>query len=217
MKTLEEQFRNAVLALEQAGLRYALAGGLAAAVYRDEDRVTKDVDFIIGGEGDVLEAGERIVHELGLRSHIARLADFEGGPLFAIKKQNTPEVAILGRDPEKRDPGIDFLLPSNKWAPRALERSQHNRLNFGFALVPTLTVEDVIVAKLIASHRSEREQDILDLRSIFRAGHEIDVVYVVARMKEFRTQIPHSLEKDAPVELLRASKRIARENRKKPA
>lgn len=78
-----------------------------------------------------------------------------------------------------------------------------------------MTVEDVIVAKLIASHKAEREQDILDIRSIFRAkNNEVDLTYVIARMKEFLVTVANVVTNDVPQELLRASKRIARDLRK---
>ena len=215
MRSLEEQLKQSASLLEQSELSFALAGGLAAGVYRNDDRVTKDVDFIVNGKGDLVKAGRMLLVQLGLKPHIARQADFDGGPLFAIKKGNSPEMAILGRDPEKKDPGVDLLLPNNKWVPRALERAQFNLLDFGFGTIPTMTVEDVVVAKLIASHKSEREQDTLDLRSIFRAKHEFDLVYIIARMKEFHVKLPKSLQNTAPADLRRASKRIARERLKK--
>lgn len=212
--TIEEIFKRAVAALRSSKLSFALAGGFAASVYRDEERFTKDVDFIVNGDKDTLLLANGVIRELGLNPIVARKADLDGGPMFAIKKGNTPEMVILGRDKEKIIPGVDLLLPSNPWVPLAVERAQSNQIDWGFAEIPTMTIEDVIVSKLISSARAEREQDVIDLRSIFRSGNEFDCVYVVARMKEFDAVVPQNLEKDAPTELNRASKRIKRERRR---
>lgn len=214
MVSLEEQLKRSVALLQENGLEFAIAGGVAASVYRDEDRVTKDVDFLIGGSGNLVKIGTSLINQLGLSAHIARQANLDGGPLFAIKKKSSPEMVIIGRDPKKEAPGVDFLLPNNNWAPRALQRAQLNQLDWGFSKIATMTVEDVVVAKLIASHKAEREQDILDIRSIFRAKNEIDLIYLIARMKEFRVTVARVVAKDVPYQLLRASKRIARDLRK---
>ena len=209
--TIEEIFRRAVTALKSSKLNFALAGGFAASVYRDEERFTKDVDFIIGGEGDLIDTAKKLISELGLKPHIARKADLDGGPLFAIKRGNTKEMVIIGRDKERNIPGIDLLLPANPWVPAALERAQYNQIDWGFDRIPTMTIEDVVVAKLISSANTEREQDVLDLRSIFRSGNQVDLVYVVAKMHEFEAVVPDTLKKDAPTILMRASKRVTRE------
>lgn len=213
--TIEEIFKLAVTALKSSKMTFALAGGFAASVYREEERFTKDIDFIIGGEGELIDAAKDLVSNLGLKPHIARKADLDGGPLFAIKRGNTKEMVIIGRDKERNIPGVDLLLPSNPWVPAALERAQHNRIDWGFDTIPTMTIEDVVVAKLISSANTEREQDVLDLRSIFRSGNEIDLTYVVAKMHEFEAVVPDTLEKAAPTILLRASKRIAREKKRR--
>ena len=212
MPTLEEQLIRSIALLEKYKLSYAIAGGMAASVYRDEERLTKDVDFVISGGGDLKTLARQMLDELGLKAMPARKADLDGGPLFAIKKKNTPVMLFIGRDPEKVAPGVDFLLPDNPWVPRALVRAEQNLLDWGFQKLPTLTVEDVIVAKLIASKRKDREQDILDLRAIFRAKHELDFTYLIARMKEFRLTLPKSVLDDSPLELVRASKRVKRQS-----
>lgn len=213
MRTLKEQIERSVELLKSSGVTFAIAGGMAASVYREEARLTKDVDFIIGGLENLEVVGTNIIQKLGLSAHIARQADLEGGPLFVKKKKSSPSMVIIGRDPEKTDPGVDLLLPSNEWVPRALERAQYNLLNWEFADIATITIEDLIIAKLISSHKPEREQDVLDLRSIIRADNKIDFIYVIARMKELEVTVSRTLEKDLPKELIRASKRIAREKR----
>ena len=213
MPTLEEQLRAGVALLQKHKLSFAVAGGMAASIYREEERLTKDIDFIIDGSGDLVQLSKEMISELGLRTLAVRKADLEGGPLFAIKKKNTAVMLLIGRDPDKKAPGVDFLLPINNWVPRALERAKHNMLDWGFERLPTLTAEDVIVAKLISSKSKNREQDILDLRSIFRSECILDFTYLIARMKEFSLSLPMPVYDSSPIELQRASRRIARQNK----
>lgn len=214
MITLKEQLERAAARLESRGITYAIAGGIAASIY-GEVRVTKDVDFIIGGPENLEHAGHLLLEELGLRTTIARKADLEGGPLFAIRKKSTPAMVLIGRDPENNSPGVDLLLPANIWVGRALERAASNQLDFGSRHFPTLTVEDVIVAKLISSKAPNREQDILDLRSIFRAKHpDLQLTYIADRMREYTATLLPSLEAEAPPELVRVSQRLSRELRR---
>ena len=214
MITLKEQLQRSIEKLERRSLRYALAGGLAASVY-GEERLTKDIDFIIDGKDDLVEIAKEILSELNLSVSVARKADLDGGPLFAIKRQNTQQMIVIGRDQERKDPGVDFLLPTNPWVPKALERANDNQIDFGFRKIPTLTVEDVIICKLLSSHKPEREQDILDLRSIFQTGHnDLDFAYIAARMKKFGATLLKNLEGVAPSEIVEVSRRIAREQKK---
>lgn len=83
-------FIKVVKILQREKVRYALAGGLVASLYRREERLTKDLDFLIFSESKSLEKATQIIRSLGLKSHVIRKADLEGGPLFAIKRKNRP-------------------------------------------------------------------------------------------------------------------------------
>ena len=213
MLTIKEQLQRAVEKLEERGIVYALAGGVAASIY-GEERLTKNVDFVIGGKDKLSAIGKAILEELDLKASVVRQADLDGGPLFAIKRKNTEEMIIIGRDPQKQDPGVDFLLPTNRWAPQALSRAQQNAIDFEFRKIPTLTVEDVVICKMLSGHKEDREQDIIDLRNIFRGNHDLDFSYVTARMKEFGATVPKNVEKDTPSEILDLSQRIARDQKR---
>ena len=214
---LEQTLELVVGILNERGLSYALAGGLAASLYRDELRVTQDIDIVLISDGNTLELAESLLKELKLKPRLARKADLEGGPLFAIKRNNTPPLIVAGRDPQKKEIiGVDFILPAMPWANAAVERAKSNQIDFGFGKVPTISVEDLIVAKLWAICGSKkREKDVDDLRSIFSVGHELDCSYIVGHMQEHLLRIPESLEGDVPEVLVNAAKRIKRATRPK--
>jgi hypothetical protein len=212
--TLEELLKSLIKLLQREQIRFALAGGLAASLYREEERFTKDIDLVTDVDEGQLKILREILNELKLTPHFVRKAELDGGPLFAIKRKSSPIALVAGRDKQKDIPGVDFLLRSNLWVPLALERAQSNVIDWGIAKIPSLAVEDMIVCKLISSHHSEREQDIIDLRGIFRATKDCDLIYIISRMKELSITVAKSVEKFVPYELLRASKRIARVKRR---
>ena len=209
--TIEERLKQVVEILEKRDLRFALAGGMAASIYRAEPRTTVDVDFVLDTPGGSSAIAIEIIREVGLKEFVGRKADFDGGPMFAIKRRSSPEVVVVGRDPNNKvEVGLDFLLTTNPWAEKALKRAQGNQLNFGFGSVPTITVEDLIVAKLIAAQNFKREHDVSDIRSVFSRKQGMDLGYVVSQMSDLGITVPDRVMDGVPVELQRASRRIAR-------
>jgi hypothetical protein len=182
---------------------------MAASIYRTEERTTKDLDFLLFAEPRTEQVAKEIITSFGLNPRIATEADLAGGPLFAIKRKSTPANIIVGTN--SKDPraiGLDFILPKIPWAKDAIERAQHNCIDFGFAKIPTMTVEDLIVAKLYAmSPGKQREKDVDDVRSIFSAGHQMDLAYLRGKIKEHSLWIPPALKEDLPKVLLKAVKR----------
>jgi hypothetical protein len=112
---------------------------------------------------------------------------------------------ILGR--REGDPhaiGIDFILPEMPWFGSAFERSQSNRIDFGFGKIPCLTVEDAILSKLYSfKNDSSRFSDLDDLKSIFLAGHPLDLAYLIGQMRKLDLPIPRPVKEMAPRELSR--------------
>ncbi len=208
--TFEELFRKALARVEEEKIRYALAGGLAVSVYSKEIRTTNDVNLLLWAESKTKEIAERIITAFGLTASIVRKADLEGGPLFAIKRKSTPPYIVVGRKPgDTKEPGLDFILPEMPWFHSALDRAQKNRIDFGIAKIPTLTVEDVIIAKFYsASKDAKRFNDLNDLKSILEAGHQLDFSYLAAQMKALAIRVPRLIEDLVPAELRKISKSI---------
>lgn len=147
---------------EQLSIQWALIGALAANRYRASPRLTQDVDVMLANTGpglDVLEsrlAGEGwMVRRADPAGELLRLRHSELGP-------------------------VDILISGTDYQQLAIRRARPERIDAGDVLVPVLTVEDVIVHKLIAG----RFQDLADIESILASGPVLDAEYV-QRWAEF--------------------------------
>ena len=150
-----------------------------------------------------------MIRSLGLEPTLIRKADLEGGPLFAAKRGRSKPYIVAGRGGKDSSTiGLDFILPAIPWFGPALMRAEQNLIDFGFAQVPCLTVEDLIVAKLFAlKNDPSRFNDLDDLKSIFFAGHELDLPYLSGQMRRLEITVPKLLKGIAPAAL-----RLARED-----
>ena len=142
--------------LESLAVDWALIGGLAANVYRDYERFTVDADVLVRS---VDGTSDRIVDAF-------RVAGFV---VDEIADTGEPAHLLLCR---RGDVEVDVLLPVVEYQLEALRRSGDAHL---------LTVEDVIVHKLIAW----RPQDQNDIASILRTGVDLDALYVDRWSAEF--------------------------------
>jgi len=216
--SLETLFRQAVHELRERNIDFAVAGGLAADLYRREPRLTMDIDLVILPESHGHQAAVSVIESLGLHAGTARQADLAGGPKFAIRQQNTEPCMVVGRpanDPSAE--GVDILLPSIPWVTDAVKRAQANTVDFGFGSVPSLTLEDVIVSKLYALNSTPRRaKDLDDLQSVFEADHQIDIPYVAGQMRRLNIVIPRQAEPFLPDIILKISRDIVRSQRRKP-
>jgi len=203
---LKEFFEKVVSVLQKEDLRFALAGGLVASIYREQERLTKDLDFLLLAQGDSLEIARGITEKMGLEAHVIRKADLEGGPLFAVRKKSTTPYMVLGR--RKNAIGLDFILPAMPGFDSAMERAQENLIDFGFGKIPCLTVEDIILAKFYSYQNDlTRFNDLDDLKSIFAAQPDLEIDYLCEQMKRRNLTIPVPLKKLVPKTLVLLSKR----------
>lgn len=195
MKPINILFEEAIATVKARSLNFAVCGGLAVSLYRDQMRVTNDIDLLISGTSNLTQIASEIITDLGLAPNLLRKADLDGGPLFAIKRKTTEVCVIVGRIPGELDAvGLDFLLPTIPWVSDAILRAQKNGVDYGFGEVPTITVEDSIIAKLSSSQRqSGREKDLDDLRSMLRVKRELDLNYLAAQLHRFNVRIPETI------------------------
>ena len=207
---LSQFFRAVVTRLQGEKVSFAVAGGLAMSIYRLEQRLTQDIDIVLLAGEHTLEFAEEFISSFGLTPRIARRADLEGGPKFAIKRKNTKPYIVVGRVVEDANiPGLDFILPAMPWATGALRRAQENRLDYGFGPVPTLTFEDMILAKLQAIRDdSRRFKDFDDLQSAFAAAHPIDLKYLSGAMRVLDLSVPDALKESTPKALWQISRSV---------
>lgn len=198
--------------LKREKVRYALAGGLVASIYRREERLTRDLDFLIFSKSHTQKKATDILRSLDLEPHLIRKADLEGGPLFAIKQKRSEPWIVAGRGKEGSSKiGLGFILPAMPWFPRALERSEQNKIDFGFGKVPCLTVEDVILSKFFSfKNDPSRFNDLDDLKSIFLANHPLDLGYLAGEMRKLDLVVPQLIQEMAPKGLHLVSKKRKR-------
>lgn len=141
--------------LDVLGVRWVLIGALAANRYRAEPRLTLDADLLLADFGPGIEALE---------------AALDGAGWTVLRVDPEGELIRL-RHPQW---GVaDLLVAGTDYQHEALGRARLERLDDGHQ-VPVLTIEDVILHKLIAS----RFQDLADIESILASDPKLDEAYI---------------------------------------
>jgi hypothetical protein len=151
--------RNAISALgavlDALGITWVLMGALAANRYRVAPRLTQDVDLLLGSVGPGVEPLLVALDAGGFR---LRWASAEGD-LFRLRH------AALGP--------ADLIVAGTDYQLTAISRARVEPLD-DTRSVKVLTVEDVIIHKLIAA----RHQDLADVEAIVHAGLALDRDYL---------------------------------------
>jgi len=152
---LYEELLGLVDALEEAGLDYALCGGMAVVIY-GYPRLTKDIDILIREEdlSDVLEA----VRGAGFTIDSGRIPFGVGTPdesaIYRVLKIIGEEILML--DLMLLNPALDEV-----WTSRGYAEWEGKRLQI-------VSLEGL--AKL--KRRAGRSQDIADLEKLGLSGNE---------------------------------------------
>ena len=162
-----------------------------------------------------MELAKEIIAEIGLHGAALGRAQLEGGPKFAIEGKSSPTVVVVGRDTEKRfETGVDILLPELFWVKDAVERAQHNLMDFGFAKIPCITVEDLLIAKLDARMGTrKRLKDLDDVQSILDNEPKLDIDYLGAKLMKHSLFFPADLEQELHYLLGRISRSVRKKHR----
>ena len=124
--TLTEQLKTVVEILKKEKVTYSLAGGLVASLYREEERLTKDLDFLILAENSSFALANKILAQLKLTPVRITRAELEGGPMHAIKSKNTPVWMVCGTSKDLQQIRVDFLLPEFPWFQKATVKDIHD-------------------------------------------------------------------------------------------
>lgn len=125
---LIERLQKISKLLDTKEITYALAGGLATSIYRNEKRTTEDLDFLLYSSSGSEKIAKDILISLNLDVRETRKASLEGGPRHAVKRNSTPACILVGR--KEGEIGIDFIMPEIPWFKNALNRAQHNLILF---------------------------------------------------------------------------------------
>ena len=201
--TLLERLQQVTTLLQQRGCTFAVAGGIVASIYRTTERATRDLDLLLLASRDSSAVAKDILRSLGLEPAEVRAHELSRKP--AMNKRGQPVVLVVGRS--TKDPsaiGVDFLLPPFSWFSAALERAQHHQLDFGFARLPAITIEDMLIAKAVAG----RPKDVDDINSIFESGADLDLGYLCQRLSELQIKLPGEVLRNAPQAVRAASRAI---------
>ena len=190
-------------ALIQQQIKFSVCGGFAASFYRDRPRLTNDIDIAITGASiDAVKAAAcSILESLGLKTSFGWIAGAE-------KSLPSPLALVIGQvSADVFDGSIDLLLPVFPWIDPAISRGQLNLIDFGFARLPTVTPEDLIIAKAFAvGIEPNRFTDLDDIQSIFRSKTELDIFHLVTEFERLQLSLPPALDSELPNALRRTVK-----------
>ena len=213
--SLTNSLQQVLIQLENKSIRYALAGGLVANLYRSEVRFTKDIDFAIILDLEDLILLEEILKTLNLEFGQIREGDLKNIP-FRRKREKSKLQMIIGRSNEDESAlGIDFLLSTIPWVEEAVLRAQTNIVDYFNFKIPTLTIEDIIIAKLYALQNTTRFKDLDDLEQFLSNNQNIDYVYLAGRMARYNLPIPSEITKKLKInsELGKVSREIMKKKK----
>ncbi len=188
--------KAATAILERLGCRYCLIGGHAASLYRTQERLTRDVDFALTTDplSNAQALAEKAVSELGLTPMIGFIPRMDEEP----KRKSVCMVTSAPSEGAMKGV-IDIILPELPWVTQAVSRAQYNRLDLGFAKVPVITPEDLIIAKCYALRNApDRFQDLDDLKELFLAMKELDLDYLRGALADLNLSIPVPVREFAP-------------------
>lgn len=169
---------------------WAICGGIAACIYRAEPRYTGDIDIaLIDGNGTTArEIADRVARSLKVKTALGFVTDQHK------KLISEPALIVVRNDEAGSYVGIDFLLPVLPWIRPAVERAQANRLDYGFAMIPTIPPEDLILAKGFALQGSpERPYDLDDMISILKNNPLLDQSYILTKASELGIEFPDQI------------------------
>ena len=159
---------------EKYKIDYMIIGGQAVLIY-GEPRLTKDIDITIGANIDKYRDILNIVQNLNLKI-------LPKEPYKFVK-----ETMVLPLLDEKTGIRIDLIFSSSEYEKEALKRG--NKIKIGNTYVNYISVEDLIIYKII----SGRERDMEDLKIILIKNKKIDEKYILKWLKEFEKILNRNL------------------------
>lgn len=192
--------KKTAAALSKLPCRFCLIGGHAASLYRAQERFTRDVDFAVVAteKGRSRAVAESAIKALGMKPVAGFIPHRQEKPSRSTVCMVTSQPAageLTGM--------VDILLPEISWVVEAVERAQHNKMDLGFAMVPVITPEDLIIAKCQSvANVPDRFQDLDDLKQLFKDVEDLDIDYIRRRLQELSLVIPKALKSNVPRSLL---------------
>ena len=191
-----QALKKTVAALSELPCRFCLVGGHAASLYRSQERFTKDVDFalVADAKGKSRAIASQAIEKLGMKPVAGFMV------LGDTEKSQRALCMVTSEPPASELTGlVDILLPEVPWVLDAVGRAQDNLIDLGFAKVPVITPEDLILAKCYAVRNSpDRFQDLDDLKQLFKDVRDLDTDYLRRRLVELKLTIPDQIKQFVP-------------------
>jgi hypothetical protein len=191
-----QALKRTVAALSELPCRFCLVGGHAASLYRSQERFTKDVDFalVADAKGKSRVIASQAIEKLGMKPVAGFMV------LGDTEKSQRALCMVTSEPPASELTGlVDILLPEVPWVLDAVGRAQDNLIDLGFAKVPVITPEDLILAKCYAVRNSpDRFQDLDDLKQLFKDVRDLDTDYLRRRLVELKLTIPDQIKQFVP-------------------
>lgn len=154
--------RDLVAALEHAGIRYCLVGGVAVNLH-GIPRLTYDVDLVVAVDPDSLRGVREVLENLGLRCRLPivleSLSSAEERARFRREKNLR---AVTFTDPDHPLREVDILVDPPVDPAGLLERA--DVLDADGLPLSVASLEDLIAMK----RDSDREQDLADVEHLER-------------------------------------------------
>ncbi len=191
-----QALKRTVAALSELPCRFCLVGGHAASLYRSQERFTKDVDFalVADAKGKSRVIASQAIEKLGMKPVAGFMV------LGDTERRERAQCMVTSEPPASELTGlVDILLPEVPWVLDAVGRAQDNLIDLGFAKVPVITPEDLILAKCYAVRNSpDRFQDLDDLKQLFKDVRDLDTDYLRRRLVELKLTIPDQIKQFVP-------------------
>ena len=164
MTSLEAILRRIDADLVQAGVPFALIGGLAVSA-RTEPRFTRDADLAVALDGDA--AAQALVHEMRMRGYgIGSIVEQEAvGRLATVR---------LTRSPAPQAPVVDLLFASSGIEPEVVAAAEPIEVLPQLTL-PVATMGHLIALKVLSRDDARRPQDLVDLGTLLGAASDADL------------------------------------------
>lgn len=166
----QQLLEKMALALDGRGIPYMVIGGQAVLLY-GEPRLTKDIDVTLGVGAEELGAVLAVAEQLGWSA----LPDEPEGFVSQTMVLPCLDPASTVR--------IDFIFSSSVYERHAMDRVR--RLQIGRAQVRFVSVEDLIIHKMIAG----RPRDLEDVKSVLVKNPSVDSAYILQWLEEFQAAL----------------------------
>lgn len=182
-----------VKTLEKLECQYCLIGGYAASIYRNQERLTHDIDFALVAN-DISKSksiAEKCIKGIGLKPMVGIIPIGEHEP----QRKNVSMITSESISGDIKG-SIDIILPELPWVQFSVQRAQYNIINLGFIKIPVITPEDIIISKCYALRNNpDRFKDLDDIKEIFIGVKDLDLDYLEAKLDELALSIPKVLKK----------------------